>query len=565
VKADLVLHHGRIFTCEAAQPWAEALLIREGRVAFVGSNADAEAGASAGAPSINLAGRLALPGFCDAHVHLLNLGISRQIVNLRGVHSLEEAVDRVRERAKAMPPGRWVRGHGWDQNEWAQPSFPDRRSLDDAAPDNPVALAHTSGHATWVNSRALALAGINDETPDPAGGRIDRDPGSGEPTGLLFETAGQLVLVALPELTASERLEALKEAVRHAQSLGVTSTHDMGVGHRTLAALRKLREQGELGLRVRAYLKRERLDEFIAEGLRTGDGDDLLSIGGAKFVADGALGSQTAFMLEPLEGQPDNCGVAVIAADELETLVQKALDAGLATAVHAIGDRANREAVDVYENMKGHRGSLRLRIEHCQLLSPEDVPRFAALGVVASVQPIHATSDMHKADRDWGRRSAGAYAFRSLLSSGARLAFGSDCPVETMDVIAGIHAAVTRRRADGEPPEGWYPEQRLSLEEAVRAYTLGPAYAAGQEALLGSLAPGKLGDVVVLSRDIFALADPMDILAAHVDLTILGGRVAFQREGSGRAGMGLGLYGPPPPTGQTLLLVQDEPAKALGE
>ena len=537
MKADLILHHGRIFTCEAAQPWAEALLIREGRVALVGTNADVTA-AAGGVPAIDLDGRLALPGFCDGHVHLLNLGISRQIVNLRAAHSLEEAVDRVRERARATPPGRWVRGHGWDQNEWAQPSFPDRRPLDEVTPDNPVVLAHTSGHATWVNSRALALAGINADTPEPAGGRIGRDPESGEPTGILFETAGQLVLAALPELAAGERLEALKEAVRYAQSLGVTSAHDMGLGHRTLAALRKLREQGELGLRVRAYLKRERLDEFVAEGLRTGDGDDLLSVGGAKFVADGALGSQTAFMLEPLEGQPDNYGVAVIPAGELEPLVQKALDAGLATAVHAIGDRANRDALDVYEKMEGRRGSLRLRIEHCQLLSPEDLPRFAALAVVASVQPIHATSDMHKADRAWGTRSAGAYAFRSLLDSGARLAFGSDCPVETMDVVAGIHAAVTRRRAGGEPPEGWYPEQCLSLEEGVKAYTLGPAYAAGQEALLGSLAAGKLGDVVVLSQDLFALADPMDILTAKVDFTVLGGQVVYERAGGGRAGMG---------------------------
>jgi predicted amidohydrolase YtcJ len=538
VRADLVLHHGRIFTCEATQPWAEAVLIRKGRVAYVGSNADVTAAASADIPSIDLDGRLALPGFCDAHVHLLNLGISRQIVNLRGAHSLEEAVDRVRERAGTTPAGRWVRGHGWDQNEWAQPSFPDRRPLDDVAPENPVVLAHTSGHATWVNSRALALAGINADTPDPAGGRIGRDPESGEPTGLLFETAGQLVLAALPELTAGERLEALKEAIRYAQSLGVTSAHDMGLGHRTLAALRTLREQEELGLRVRAYLKRERLDDFIAEGLRTGDGDDLLSVGGAKFVADGALGSQTASMLEPLEGQPDNYGVAVIPANELETLVQKALDAGLATAVHAIGDRANREALDVYEKMMGRRGSLRLRIEHCQLLSPEDVPRFAGLGIVASVQPIHATSDMNKADRAWGNRSSGAYAFRSLLDSGARLAFGSDCPVETMDVVAGIHAAVTRRRADGTPPGGWYPEQRLSLEETVKAYTLGPAHAAGQEAVLGSLAPGKLGDAVVLSRDIFAIADPMDILTAQVDLTVLGGRIVHEREDDRMAGRG---------------------------
>lgn len=531
MNGDLVLHHGRIFTCDPARPWAEALVIRQGRVTFVGSNADVEGSVSAGLPSIDLGGRLALPGFCDAHVHLLNLGISRQVVNLRGARSLEEAVARVRDRAKGTPPGQWVRGHGWDQNEWAEPSFPDRRSLDKVAPENPVALAHTSGHATWVNSRALALTGIGADTPDPPGGRIERDRESGEPTGILYETAGRLIQGALPELTDSERLEALREAIRYAQSLGVTSAHDMGVGRRTLAALRKLREQGELGLRVRVYLERERLDEFIAEGVRTGDGDELVSVGGAKLLADGALGSQTALMLEPLEGQPDNYGVAVTPAEELGALVRKALDAGLATAVHAIGDRANREVLDVYEGIQGSDRSLRLRIEHCQLLHPSDIRRFAALGIAASMQPIHATSDMHKADQLWGARSTGAYAFRSLLNSGARLAFGSDCPVETMDVIAGIHAAVTRRRADGEPPGGWYPEQRLSVEEAVTAYTLGPAYATGQEALVGSLSPGKLGDVAVVSRDLFALADPMDMLTAQVDLTILGGRVVYEREG----------------------------------
>jgi len=535
VNDNLVLHHGRILTCDPARPWAEAMVIRQGRVAFVGSNADVEGAAGSGMPSIDLHGRLAVSGFCDAHVHLLNLGISRQVVNLRGARSLEEAVARVGERAEGTPPGQWVRGHGWDQNEWADPSFPNRRSLDQVAPQNPVILAHTSGHATWVNAQALALAGIDADTPNPTGGKIERDPETGEPTGILYETAGRLVLVALPELADSERLEALREAIRYARSLGVTSAHDMGVGRRTLAALRKLQERGELGLRVRVYLERQRLDDFIAERLRTGDGDELLSIGGAKIIADGALGSQTALMLEPLEGQPNNYGVAVTPAEELGVLVRRSLDAGLATAIHAIGDRANREVLDVYERTQAHDRSLRRRIEHCQLLHASDIPRFAALGVVASMQPIHATSDMHKADQLWGARSAGAYAFRSLLDSGACLAFGSDCPVETMDVIAGIHAAVTRCRADGQPPGGWYPEQRLSVEEAVKAYTLGPAYATGQEALLGSLSLGKLGDVTVISRDLFALTDPMDILTAQVDLTILGGRVVYERKGGSRS------------------------------
>lgn len=531
MNGDLLLHHGRIFTCDPGRPWAQAVLVRDGRIALAGDDAEVEGALGAGVPAIDLRGRLAVPGFCDAHVHLLETGISRQIVNLRGARSLEEALSRVKERAERTPLDQWVRGHGWDQNEWAESSFPDRRSLDEVAPENPVALAHTSGHAIWVNSRALALAGIGPDTSDPPGGAIEREPESAEPTGILYETAGRLVRDAMPELDQAQRRGALKEAVRYAQSLGVTAVHDMGVGRRTLAALRELRGQGELGLRVRAYLDRERLDEFIAEGLRTGDGDEVLSIGGAKFVSDGALGSQTAFMLEPLEGQPDNYGIVVIPPDELRELVRKALDARLAPAVHAIGDRANREALDIYERELGANRSLRPRIEHCQLLHPDDIPRFAALGVVASMQPIHATSDMHKADRCWGSRSAGAYAFRSLLDSGARLSFGSDCPVETMDVIAGIHAAVTRRRADGEPAEGWHPEQRLSVEEAVTAYTLGGAYAAGQEALLGSVSPGKLADLTVLSRGIFALADPMDVLTAQIDLTILGGQVVYEREG----------------------------------
>jgi predicted amidohydrolase YtcJ len=391
-------------------------------------------------------------------------------------------------------------------------------------------LKAKSGHALVANSCALRLAGIGADTPNPPGGRIGRDA-AGQPDGLLFEeSAMALVAGLIPRPAPAETDEALREAFPNAWRVGLTAIHDVD-GTRAFEAYQRLRVQGALGLRVVKYLPARVLDDVLAVGLRAGLGDDgstelakiWLRVGGIKVFADGALGPRTAAMLAPYEGEPDNVGVLTMEEGELRALADKATAGGLPLAIHAIGDRANRLVLDVLAET-GVAG-LRHRIEHVQLLHPDDVSRLTALGVVASMQPIHATQDCEMADRYWGERCATAYAWRSLLDAGTVLAFGSDCPVEDLNPFLGIHAAVTRRRADGFPdPQGWYPEQRLTVEEAVRAYTLGAAYAAGLEDRLGMLAPGKLADLIVLDRDIFS-CDPMAIAETQVEMTMIGGRV----------------------------------------
>ena len=528
---DIFLHNARIWTGDETAPWADAAHVRGGRFVFVGRERDANP--SPDAQRIDARGRLALPGFIDAHAHLLNTGFAMGSVDLKGVASVAEAVRRVGERAAAAPADTWIRGAGWDQHLWPNAAFPHRSALDAAAPEHPVVLNHTSGHCIWVNSAALHAAGITRETPVPSGGAIDLDD-AGEPSGILRDTASKLVADVMPRPAPTERVDAMTDAIAHAHSLGVTCAHAMDVGrgeYQALLALRDggpSREGGRLDLRVRAYLTAERLDEWFDRAVRTGDGDDLLRIGGVKFFADGALGSLTAWMREPYEGS-SGTGLALQPPEQLETMVRRCLEHGLAPAIHAIGDAANGAVLDIIGRTRGIAPKLPRRIEHAQLLREDDVPRFAALGVTASMQPIHATQDMAKVDRFWGERGRWSYAFASLVSTGVNLAFGSDTPVETMNPIAGIHAAVTRRNGDGEPSGGWYPEQRLPLESALRAYTRGAAIAAGEEATLGRIAPGHHADFVILSHDLFALNDPMRLLESHVDLTCVAGAVVYTR------------------------------------
>jgi hypothetical protein len=516
----LLLHNARIWT--GGTP-ADAALSRDGRFVFVGREADASVPSDA--QRIDAGGRFVLPGLIDAHAHLLNTGFAMRSVNLKGVETPEEAGRRVADRARTTPAGSWIRGAGWDQHLWPGAAFPHRRLLDAAAPGHPVALNHTSGHCIWVNSAALQAAGITRDLQAPYGGVIDVDE-DGEPAGVLRDTAMALIERAIPHPTPPERIRAMHDAIEHAHRLGITCLHAMDAGRGEYQALLSLRDSGRLNLRVRPYLTATRLDEWFERAVRTGDGDDMMRIGGVKFFADGALGSMTAWMREPYEGSEDR-GLALQAAEELERMVRACLEHGLAPAIHAIGDAANSAVLDVMERTRGNAEELPRRIEHAQLLDQGDVGRFAALGVTASVQPIHATQDMMKVDRFWGGRGAGAYAFASLEAAGANLAFGSDSPVETMDPLAGIHAAVTRRNSEGEPQGGWHPEQRLSLGSALRAYTAGAALAAGDEALLGRIAPGYAADFVVLSHDLFALDDPTRILEARVEMTVVGGNTVF--------------------------------------
>ncbi len=524
---DLFLRNARIWTGVVSAPWAQAALVRDGRFAAVGRATDFDPPADA--EGLDAGGRLVVPGFTDGHAHLLGTGAAKRVIDLKGAASAAEAAQRVATRVAATPPGGWVRGSGWDQHSWPGARFPHHRDLDAVSPDHPVLLLHSSGHCSWVNSAALHAANITAATTPPVGGAIDVDE-HGEPTGILRDTAARLVSDVVPSPSPADRIDALRDAVAHAHSLGVTTVHAMDVGRGELQALYALHDTGRLRLRVRAFMSASKLNEWFDRNLATGDGDDIVRIGGVKFFTDGALGSMTAWMFEPYEDAP-GAGFPLQPPEDLERDVRACLDRGLAPAVHAIGDRANRTALDILERARGISPGLPRRIEHAQLLDPHDIPRFAALGISASVQPIHATQDMAKVDRSWGARGIGAYVFASLLAAGANVAFGSDTPVETMDPIAGIHAAVTRRNAAGEPSDGWHPDQKISLDAALRAYTSGCAATVNEQAAVGCIAPGHLADFGILSEDLFALDDPMRILEARADVTVVGGDIVFRRGG----------------------------------
>jgi predicted amidohydrolase YtcJ len=536
MQADLILFNGCVYTMDADHPRAQAVAIAGNRILTAGQDAEIRPLLRRGGQAVDLRGRTVIPGLIDAHVHFgwHSIAIHQGRVDLDNLPSKAEAVARIAQAARRTPPGAWIQGGGWNKNVWSDPSFPTAADLDAVTPNHPVALEDKSHHATWVNSRALELAGITAATRDPPGGECLRDE-SGQPTGMLLETAADLVHDAIPEPDLDAFVSALRKGIAQAHRLGLAGVQDPG-HPQVLAALQVLRALGELDVRALVHIPTDGLEPAVKLGLRSGLGDEYLRVGGVKIFADGALGPQTGYMLAPYAGTTDNFGIPTHSADELQNLVYRARRAGLSVTVHAIGDAANRTVLDAIQkaHSPGNGASLRPalpdRIEHAQLLHPDDLPRLAQLGVVASMQPIHATSDMEMAERHWGHRCNLAYAWRSVLDSGAALAFGSDCPVETLDPLPGIHAAVTRCRADGSPgPEGWIPDQRLSVTEAVYAYTLGAAYASGEAHLKGSLQPGKLADLVVLSQDIFQIT-PTEILDTRANMTVFDGRIVYQSE-----------------------------------
>lgn len=523
MQADLALYNGKIYTMDAGQPLVSAVAIAGDRFAATGSDAEIRSLIGRGGRAVDLRGATVVPGFIDAHIHFLSYGLSLREIDLSGTPTLSSALERVKARAAVTPAGQWLMGRGWDQSIWEGGAFPSARQLDAVATDHPVYLARKCGHAAWVNSRGMEQVGITAQTEDPVGGEVVRD-GEGRPTGVLLEKAMDLAFPCAAEPTDEEALAAVRQAQKAANRMGIVGVHTKEAAA-SLRAMQQLRAQGELTLRTVAQIPAAELDSAIRLGLRTGLGDEFLRIGGVKVFSDGALGPRTAWMLAPYAGEPDNVGVTVTGPEEMRDIIERATNAGLAVVTHAIGDKANRMVLDALEESRraGRGLNLRHRIEHAQVLHPDDIARFAAMNVIASVQPIHATQDMRIADRYWGERSRYAYAFRSLWDSGAKLAFGSDAPVETPDVIQGIHAAVTRMRADGSPGgDGWYPEERLSVDEAVWAYTVGAAYAGGTEGSQGSITPGKFADLVVLSQDIFEV-HPMAILETDVEATVFGG------------------------------------------
>jgi hypothetical protein len=526
MRDETLLLNGVIHTFDPRRPRAEAVYIADGRIEALGASGEMRALAGPQAREIDLAGRSVIPGLQDAHVHLLWYGLSLLEVQLAGAISLHEALGRIADGARGLAPSQWLRGRGWDHNIWPEATRPSRQDLDRILPDRPALLSSKDGHSIWVNSAALALAGVTRHTPDPAGGQILRDA-QGEPTGILTENAQALVKAVVPRPDAALWRRAALLAMADAARLGVTTVHNCE-GAESLSTLQQLEAEGALTLRVWHMIAREALDAALAVGLRSGFGGEWLQVGHLKLFADGALGSGTAEMLAPYEGRPADRGVAATSTEEIYDAVRRAAEGGIASAVHAIGDQANRRALNVFERVarQGLASGLRQRIEHAQLVSPEDMPRFAALGVIASMQPIHATQDMPMAERQWGERAQYGYAWRSLQSAGAALAFGTDCPVEALDPMANLYAAVTRRRPDGSPAGGWHAEQCLSLPEALQAYTSGAAYAAYQEHRKGTLTPGKLADMVVLSQDILSLP-PEALLKTRVETTLVGGRVVY--------------------------------------
>lgn len=530
--ATLVLTNGRVYTMDRARPRVTAVAVRDDRILAVGSDEEMKALLGAGGEWLDLGGRCVVPGLVDAHVHFHGFSVARKRVDLDNAATLGEVLNRIAAAAEAPPAGpgtEWLRGRGWVQDGWAERRFPTAADLDRIVPDRPACMTHKSGHAVWVNSNALRRAGITPRTPDPPGGQIQRD-GAGQPTGIFFEEAIELITRHIPEPSPLEVQQAMREAQAYCWEVGLTGLHDFD-GRACFSALQALHLKGELGLRVIKNIPVYRLEHAIGVGLRSGFGDDWLRIGGVKIFADGALGSRTAAMIAPYENDAGNYGIVVTDKEEMMARASEASAHGLSVTVHAIGDRANHDVLDVFTAVRQQEGadrSLRHRIEHVQLLHPDDVNRVAQLGIIASMQPIHATSDMHMADDYWGARSRLAYAARTLLESGASVVFGSDAPVERIDPLPGIHAAVTRRRANGDPgPEGWYPAERLTVQQTIHAFSTAAAQTAGVEDRLGSITPGKLADLTLLERDIFVIP-PDELLEAGIAGTIVGGAFRFR-------------------------------------
>ena len=530
----LLLRNGSFYTMNRSQPHAAALAIdmTSGRIITVGDDADIRLLKGKLTDTLDLRGRTVFPGFIDAHIHLVHYTQSRLDVDLRGVASEDEAVELVRGRAAQIPAGQWILGQGWDKNLWKTSTFPAKTSLDSGVPDHPVALWEHAHHALWVNSEALRRAHITTDTPEPASGAIER-AADGTPTGMLFEF-GATNLVNAVITTPDEELLAVELAavLKDLSARGITGVHNIE-DDRSLRVLQRLHGRGELSVRVLLYLQRHSLRNAVHLGLQAGFGDDYLRFAGIKLFMDGALGPQTAAMLDPYDNQPENRGLLTTDDQEVARIVTAATEGGIGIAIHAIGDRAVHAALDGIQATLRQNAELdekrainprRIRLEHVQLAAPEDITRMANLGIVASVQPFHAVVDRDTAERYWGRRHRRAYAYKSLLKAGIPLALGSDLPVDTADPLRILHAALTRRNDQGAPRSKWVPNQALTLTEALWAYTMGAAYAGGQEMHQGSLEPGKLADMVVLGEDPFTV--PEERLAGmEVAATLVGGKL----------------------------------------
>lgn len=540
----LILHNACIYTQDAALPWAQAVAMADGRILAVGADEEILAFGRAETECIDAGGRLVLPGLCDAHIHLSHYALGLREVRLADTRTRSEMIDRIREAAARTAPGMWIVGQGWNESWWGDTDFPTAAEIDAATgAESPAIFYRSDMHSAVVNSAALRLAGITAATPNPPGGVIDRDA-SGQPTGFLRELAIDLVSQHVPPPTAEEHDAALLDGTAALHRLGITAVHAQRVkdgddGPREWASLLRLREAGKLRLRVACNVAAHEMGHLAGLGLRTGFGDDYLRLGHVKVFADGSLGSRTAWLLAPFvklsADEVDNTGVCVTSPEQMAAEFRRAVELGFPISVHAIGDRANRVVLDIFEELAGSAlaPSIPHRIEHVQIIDPTDLPRLAQLGVTASVQPIHATDDMDTADLFLGARGAHMYNFRSLIESGALVAFGSDAPVADPNPFVGIHAALVRQRVERLPAPPWYASECITLQQAIYAYTLGAARAAGWEQSIGSITPGKRADLIVLDRNLFALREEEiragAVAATAVAATIFDGCVVVHR------------------------------------
>lgn len=541
---DLALLHGKVWTGDPNFPVAEAVAVSGNKITAIGSSAEIAALIGAETTVVDLNGRLALPGFNDAHVHFYIGGDALTSIDLRGANSPAEFREAIRSFVLTRPVGEWILNGSWDQERWEPSHLPSSRLIDDITPHHPVWVNRSDGHMMLANSLAMRLAGLDRNTPDVPGGEIVRDE-DGNPTGIFKDAAKRLIDHAIPMPSRSHIRNAIIAAQQHTLQYGVTSVQDMGVlGSRgaetmieVLRVYQALANEGQLSVRISAHLPLPEWHRLADAGIMANFGTANLQIGAVKSFSDGSLGSTTAWFFQPYTDAPETCGLPsdeLLDADRMYANMKDSDDAGIQLAIHAIGDRANSTVLDMCKRLERENGKRdrRIRIEHAQHLRTEDIARFQQLSVIASVQPYHCIDDGRWAEkRIGGERARNTYAFRSLMAAGVVVAFGSDWWVAPINPLQGIYAAVTRRTLDGRYPEGWIPEEKVSVEDAVRSYTRNSAYASGEERIKGMIAPGMLADIAVLSRDIFSI-DPFAIGDVHVDITIFDGKIAYQRESS---------------------------------
>jgi len=532
--ADLIVTAQHIYTVDPDRPVVRAFAVRDGRIVFAGSEREALALKGPSTRVLALGDRTVIPGITDAHLHLLGLGAAIREVDLTLTRSYDEVIRRVAARAREAAKGEWIIGRGWNQNDWPDTRFPTHDALSRAVPDNPVVLERVDGHAVLVNAKAIEAAAVAASTPDPTGGRIVRNP-DGSPTGVFVDNGMNLIWRVVPALSRDATRAAILAAVAEVNRWGLTGVHDAGVGGATLDLYEELARAGRFSLRDYVMVAGDSAD--VARAYQRGPQSALFNgrlwIRAIKMYADGALGSRGAALLEGYSDDPGNRGLFVTDTMVLRAAAVAALRHGFQLCIHAIGDHANRMVLDAYEAALDSvpTADHRFRIEHAQILSHQDIPRFAALGVIPSMQTSHQTSDMYWAMNRLGwTRVQGAYAWRSLLNTGAIIPNGTDAPVERVNPMIGFHAAITRQDADGWPAGGWFPGERMTREEALKSMTIWPAYAGFMENVAGSLSPGKYADFVVLDQDIMTVA-PERILETNVVMTVLGGETVYERGG----------------------------------